>query len=47
MKPENKSDLHKYYKYIYTCQCGNTYGSDEEEKGKLICPECQDKNKLQ
>ena len=41
MNEENKSNLKDYYKFVYICSCGNEYGSDEEEKGKHICPYCK------
>lgn len=40
---ENDNNLSECYKYVYTCNCGKTYGSDKEEKGKHICPICEGK----
>ncbi len=40
---EIDKDILKYYKFAYTCSCGKMYGSDKEEKGKPICPICEEK----
>ena len=32
--------LEKYYKYVYTCKCGNQYGADFKDF-PIICPECR------
>ncbi len=42
---EDKIDLGSYYKFVYMCDCGNFYGSDEEEPEEHICPECIKKDK--
>ena len=45
-KMETDEKILKYYKFAYTCSCGQKYGSDKkEEQGKHICPICEDKNK--
>lgn len=41
---EKDKDILKYYKFAYTCKCGKRYGSDKREKGKHICPICEEKN---
>ena len=38
---EQETDLNKYYKFVYTCDCGKEYGSDKEEKKEHICPICE------
>ncbi len=40
---ETDEDILKYYKFAYTCDCGNVYGNDRKEKGKPICPICEEK----
>ena len=37
----NKSDLKEFYPFVYRCSCGIEYGSDKEEKGKHVCPNCE------
>jgi len=38
---ETDKEILKYYKFVYTCDCGQKYG-----KGPHICPSCEEKLKI-
>ena len=42
---ETDEEILKYYKYAYTCSCGQKYGADKEEKEPYLCPACEEKLK--
>ncbi len=44
---EENTDLNKYYKYVYICECGREYGSDKVERDEHVCPICLDKKEEQ
>jgi len=43
---ETDKEILKYYKFVYTCDCGQKYGSDKKEKGPHLCPSCEEKLKI-
>jgi len=40
-----ENNLKDHYKFVYKCSCGKEYGCDKEEKGKHVCPICENKSK--
>ena len=40
---ETDKEILQYYKYSYTCNCGQKYGSDKEESPPHKCPHCENK----